>query len=105
MQEIFQDATQNYYLGAGQSSTPMVFYNAVRYWDRPCDDQSRPTEGPMDKRKPLLPLVRQLAIEKSFLDSILVTDDAQAVVTFLVEARGQAQVHEADVKLGNVAGR
>ncbi len=58
VQEIFQDANQNYYLGTGQSATPMVFYNSNGYWDRSCTDLSKPTENPIDKRKPLLPLIK-----------------------------------------------
>ena len=73
VQEIFQDATQNYYLGEGQSPTPMVFYNAGGYWDRPCGDQYWPTDVPVDKRKPLMPLMKQLATEKKFQTSVFVT--------------------------------
>jgi predicted Rossmann-fold nucleotide-binding protein len=104
VQEIFQDATQNYYLGAGQTPTPMVFYNAGGYWSRPCDELVPSPAHPVDFRKPLLPLVRQLAIEKQFVESIVVTDDAAAVIAFLIDARREARTHKADVKLGNVSG-
>jgi len=101
VQEVFQDVTQNYYPGAEQSPTPMVFYNAGGYWERSGADLSWPTDVPMDKRKPLLPLVKQLAIEKKFMNSVFVTRAPGAVVDFLVRARDAGKVHKADVKLGN----
>lgn len=101
VQEIFQDLTQNYYPGKGQAPTPMIFYNAGGYWDRPCDDLSWPTDNPMNKRKPLLPLVKQLAIEKRFTNAIMVTDRPEAAIQFLVAARDAGRVHKADVRLGN----
>jgi predicted Rossmann-fold nucleotide-binding protein len=101
VQEIFQDAAQNYYVGEGQSPTPMVFYNPGGYWDRCCRDISRPTDSPMDKRKPLLPLVRQLAAEKKFTSSVFVTQNPGEAVGFLVNASSTASARTADVRLGN----
>jgi predicted Rossmann-fold nucleotide-binding protein len=101
VQEIFQDAAQNYYVGEGQSPTPMVFYNASGYWERSCGELSWPTDNPMDKRKPLLPLVKQLAIEKKFISSVFVTRSPTTTVKFLLDARGDAKIHKADVRLGN----
>ena len=101
VQEIFQDAAQNYYVGEGQSPTSMVFYNAGGYWERASDELSWPTDSPMDKRKPLLPLIKQLAIEKKFTNSVFVTRSAEATVKFLVDARGESKMNKADVRLGN----
>ncbi|MDR7069806.1 putative Rossmann-fold nucleotide-binding protein [Pseudoxanthomonas japonensis] len=98
VQEIFQDATQNYYLGEGQLPTPMVFYNSGGYWDRACNDLSWPTDSPMDKRKPVLPLIKQLAIEKGFSNAVLVSDDPAAVVKFLVDTRKKQPIKKTDVK-------
>lgn len=102
VQEVFQDATQNYYLGKGQTPTPMVLYNAGGYWDRPCDNLSWPTDIPMDKRKPLMPLLKQLAIEKKFQNALMVAQTPAAVVKFLKEANIKPSVRKADVQLGNM---
>lgn len=101
VQEIFQDAAQNYYVGEGQSPTPMVFYNAGGYWERSCGELSWPTDTPMDKRKPLMPLVKQLAVEKRFQNSLFVTRSPAAAVKFLVDANTKPMVRKADVALGN----
>jgi predicted Rossmann-fold nucleotide-binding protein len=103
VQEVFQDATQNYYRAKDQSPSPMVFYNANQYWNRSCDDISWPTDDPMNKRKPLLPLIKQLALEKNFASSVLVTDSPQRVLSFLEKAnREVSQPRVADFKLGNL---
>jgi predicted Rossmann-fold nucleotide-binding protein len=101
VQEIFQDATQNYYVGEGQSPTPMIFYNAGGYWERSCTELSWPTDMPMDKRKPLMPLLKQLAIEKKFQNSVLVTRSPEATIKFLVDSNVKPVVTKADVNLGN----
>jgi predicted Rossmann-fold nucleotide-binding protein len=83
VQEIFQDLTQNYYRGK-LSPTPMVFLEPD-YWTRPCDDPI--TLPPRKNRnKPLVPLIRQLAAEKDFLSSILLSNDVGEVVKFLDRA-------------------
>lgn len=101
VQEIFQDATQNYYLGEGQAPTPMVFYNSGGYWSRGCGDLSWPTDVPVDKRKPVLPLIKQLATEKRFQNAVFVSDKPHDVVKFLIDERNRQRPHVADVKLGN----
>jgi predicted Rossmann-fold nucleotide-binding protein len=101
VQEIFQDAAQNYYVVEGQSPTPMVFYNAGGYWERSCSDQSWPTDAPMDRRKPLMPLVRQLAAEKKFVYEVFVTRGPEAAIKFLVDANKRGEMRKADVYLGN----
>lgn len=101
VQEIFQDASQNYYPAPGMAPTPMIFYNTNGYWDRACDALSKPGDNPMDKRKPLLPLIWQLAAEKSFSNAILVTADPDETVKFLLDAAAVAAPHKADIKLHN----
>jgi len=101
VQEVFQDTTQNYYLGEGQSPTPMVFYNAGGYWDRPCNEPYWPTDVPPDKRKPLMALVKQLASEKRFQPSVLVTSKPAVAIKFLIDANVKPSVRKADIHLGN----
>jgi predicted Rossmann-fold nucleotide-binding protein len=101
VQEVFQDAAQNYYLGQGQAPTPMVFYNAGGYWERSGTELSWPTDDPIDKRKPLMPLVKQLSIEKKFVNAVFVARNPTATVNFLERVRGGTDVHKADVRLGN----
>ncbi len=84
VQEIFQDATQNYYRGDKTAPTPMVLFNSTPgFWDLPYDqvvDKGR--------KKPLLPLLRQLAGERAatvFDEAVRITDDPAAIVSFLLE--------------------
>ena len=59
-----------------------------------------PTED--DKSKPLLPLIKQLALEKNFASSVLVTDSPQRVLSFLRKVNsGLTPPRAADLKLGN----
>ena len=101
VQEIFQDASLNYYVREDQSPTPMIFYNAGGYWERYGTDVSWPTDNPMDKRKPLLPLIKQLAVEKKFSHDVLVTRSPSGVIKFLEENRGAGKKRIADVRLAN----
>lgn len=88
VQELFQDATQNYYRPSGPDApppTPMVLFGRD-YWSRPAHEPPTPdpTTGTItDKRKPLLPLLGQLAAEKAFADAILVTSDLEAALDHL----------------------
>lgn len=101
VQEIFQDVTQNYYRQPRESATPMVLYNTFGYWDRPCDAIMAPTELSRDKRKPLLPLLKQLAAEKRFTDAILVTANPKDTVDFLKRGKSDRRVRKADSHLAN----
>ena len=101
VQEVFQDVTQNYYRPPRESATPMVFYNTGGYWDRPCGELTSPTEMSGDKRKPLLPLLRQLAAEKRFTDAILVTTSPHDTVEFLKRGKSDRRVRKADTRLAN----
>jgi predicted Rossmann-fold nucleotide-binding protein len=74
VQEMFQDACQNYYRVYDGRQSPMVVLG-VDYWN--------PTGPPAGKRKPAWPLLHQLATEKGFLDKLLLTDDPATIVPFL----------------------
>jgi predicted Rossmann-fold nucleotide-binding protein len=80
VQEIFQDACQNYYRVHRGLKSPMVLLGR-EYWD---------PVGPVasaagDRRKPAYPLLRALAEEKGFADRVLLTDDLDEAVRFLRE--------------------
>jgi len=68
VQEIFMDAAQNHYGTFGVVS-PMVFLGK-RYWS---------------EERPVLPLLRALSQGRQYADAIMVTDDADEAVTFIVE--------------------
>jgi len=67
VQEVFQDATQNHYETVGPPS-PMVFLGR-RFWT---DDL------------PVLALIAALGASKRWLDDVLVTDDEDEAVAFIV---------------------
>lgn len=75
VQEIFQDATQNYYKVYGDP-VPMVLLGS-RYWNR----SAFGAVG--EKDKPVWPLLQQLANEKSFGHLIALTDQIDDVVKFV----------------------
>jgi len=70
LQEIFQDANQNYYRLFGHFS-PMTFYGAD-YWV---------------KQIPAVPVLQALFTPEDFASFILVTDDPGEIVKFLVQHR------------------
>lgn len=78
VQEIFQDANQNYYRTYGAVKSPMILFG-VDYWHPP--DMSR--HNPKDKRKKVYPIVEKLASEKGFGDYLLLTDDLESIIPFL----------------------
>jgi predicted Rossmann-fold nucleotide-binding protein len=74
VQEIFQDACQNYYATYGARS-PMILFG-TEYWNPAAGaDGSYP-----GKAKPAWPLLRKLAEEKGFLDRVCVTSSAREAV-------------------------
>lgn len=83
VQEIFQDATQNYYRKPGTAPTPMVLFNSTPgFWDLPCDEVVN-----AKRRKPLHPLIKQLANERAatvFDDALFLNEDIDAIATFLL---------------------
>jgi predicted Rossmann-fold nucleotide-binding protein len=100
VQEIFQDASQNYYPPPKTVATPMVFFNAGGYWDRPCTEPYQ--TGSLDKRKPLKPLLMELAAEKNFTGAVTFETDVQKVIEFIIEADKAAAPVKADLRLGIV---
>ncbi len=70
LQEIFQDANQNYYRLFGHFS-PMTFYGAD-YWV---------------KQIPAVPVLQALFTPEDFASFILVTDEPEKIVDFLVQHR------------------
>jgi predicted Rossmann-fold nucleotide-binding protein len=101
VQEVFQDIAQNYYRQPRESATPMVFFNTDGYWDRPCAELMAPTGMSRDRRKPLLPLVKQLAAEKRFTDAVLVTISPVDAVEFLKRGKSDRRLRKADTRLAN----
>lgn len=67
VQEIFQDACQNYYRTYAKKKSPMVLLGST-YWQQ---------------TKPAYPLLRALALEKKFEDYLFLTDDPAAILPFL----------------------
>lgn len=75
VQEIFQDATQNYYRVYG-APAPMVLLGS-RYWNRSDFGQVSP------KDKPVWPLLQQLGSEKGFGHLLKLTDSVDEIVEFI----------------------
>jgi len=84
VQEIFQDACQNYYATSGPAA-PMVLLG-TRYWNR---DVSK---AEASSAKPVWPLLQQLGAEKGFAHLLRLTDDLDEIVRFLLDPgpRGSA---------------
>lgn len=75
VQEIFQDACQNYYATHGEAA-PMILLGS-RYWNRNADLETG--RGP----KSVWPLLRQLGEEKGFSHLLRLSDDLDEIVTFI----------------------
>jgi predicted Rossmann-fold nucleotide-binding protein len=75
VQEIFQDACQNYYTTHG-AAAPMIMLG-TKYWNRD------PARDDRSKGKSVWPLLQQLGAEKGFGHLLLLTDDLDEIVTFL----------------------
>ena len=73
VQEIFQDACQNYYSTYDDTKSPMILFG-LDYWS-PTPPLRHHTS---DRRKPVYELVEKLAIEKGFIDRLLITDSVDA---------------------------
>ncbi len=78
LQEIFQDACQNYYRDASETPTPMVFLNSQKnYWE---------AASKTAKTKPLRPLIEQLAgelpIDREFLSALFFSDNIDEILNF-----------------------
>jgi predicted Rossmann-fold nucleotide-binding protein len=80
VQEIFQDATQNFYAGAADR-TPMVLWSAVPgYWEG----------GGSNGGFPAWQLLRSLASKKDFLNVVLHTESFREAFAFIARFHGLA---------------
>lgn len=79
VQEIFQDACQNYYRTYAKSKSPMVLLGKS-YWN---PDEMVFT-NPSDKRKKVYPLLLKLATEKNFDDFLCITDSIDEAIAFIL---------------------
>lgn len=78
VQEIFQDACQNYYRTYAKAKSPMIILGSD-YWN----PQEPVPQHPGDRRKPLYPLLEKLASEKRFSDYLMLTDDLTQILDFI----------------------
>ncbi len=75
VQEIFQDACQNYYRTYDNTRSPMILFGS-NYWDGNAETP---------KAKPVRALLSTLATEKGFDSLVHSTDDPAAIKTILLE--------------------
>jgi predicted Rossmann-fold nucleotide-binding protein len=68
LQEIFQDAAQNYYHGLDGRSSPMIFLGS-QYWSSTYN---------------VIPVLKQLFGADTFASSVLVTDSVEQAVNFIL---------------------
>lgn len=69
VQEIFQDANQNYYRTYGQSKSPMILFDTA-YWNPSAVNFNNEKA----KHKPVYVLLHKLATEKRFDDYLLLSE-------------------------------
>lgn len=79
VQEIFQDACQNYYRTYAKLKSPMVLLGKD-YWN---PDQMV-FNDPKDKRKKVHPVLLKLATEKKFDDYLHITDSVDEAINFII---------------------
>jgi predicted Rossmann-fold nucleotide-binding protein len=80
VQEIFQDACQNYYATHG-AAAPMILLGS-RYWNRKADVEA---DG---GAKSVWPLLKQLGDEKAFGHLLRLSDDLEEIVSFIASNPG-----------------
>lgn len=78
VQEIFQDACQNYYGNYDKLRSPMVLFES-EYWNPPSMDLT----DRKNKRKQVFPLLHKLAFEKGFEDYVAIADSNSDVIAFI----------------------
>jgi predicted Rossmann-fold nucleotide-binding protein len=107
VQEVFQDATLNYYTFNKYKATPMVFLGRD-FWDPARFDGAAPK--PLDEnRKPVFPLVQSLARKghPSFENLLLLSDDPDEIIAFLLrtetELKAASDLRLADIRLAMTA--
>lgn len=110
VQEVFQNASYNYYRGKDKDGkdvdpTPMVFLD-IDFWNPgPVTDAA--AGAPLDaKRKPVFPLVQKLAADASppFTDSLMLSSDPDEITEFLSaqNAHRVKPARHADLRLSRV---
>jgi len=92
LQEVFQDAAQNYYPSQGAGFAPMVFYDADEFWTRTL---------------PVAPLLEGLfklggkEKEEAYRQNVLFSADLDVIIEFLqARAPSQEEMHLRAKKLG-----
>lgn len=80
VQEIFQDACQNYYATHG-AAAPMILLGS-RYWNR------QPGDASGARAKSVWPLLKQLGEEKGFSHLLKLSDDLEEIVSFIASTPG-----------------
>jgi hypothetical protein len=104
VQEIFQNASLNYYPPAGKSATPMVFVGKA-FWSAPT---GKPATGSTTSQrpKPVLPLIEALAAQAGvpFSNKVSAYDSVTEVVATIVAGTPPAGSagHVAEAKLASV---
>jgi predicted Rossmann-fold nucleotide-binding protein len=78
VQEIFQDACQNYYRTYKKKKSPMVLFG-VDYWN----PAAMVLDDPKNKKKKVYPVLEKLAAEKGFRDYLLLTDKPDEILEFI----------------------
>ncbi len=101
VQEVFQNATYNYYRKPGTDATPMVFLD-IDFWNPgPLTDAA--AGAPLDpKRKPVFPLIEKLALDSTppFTSSVMLSNDPDEIAEFLSSQNsGPLVPRHADVRL------
>jgi predicted Rossmann-fold nucleotide-binding protein len=91
VQEVFQDATLNYYRKPKARAIPMVLFGADFWNPSICRENQVVLPSGKDPRKPVWPLLQTLAgqAKESFQSSLKLTDDPEQVVKFLTEIHAQ----------------
>ena len=92
VQEIFQNATLNYYRQDGRAPPPMVFVGKD-YWSSAPDEAPSSTGRTAGRlSKPVLPLIRAMALESGapFPGAVQVYDSVEEIVEAIVKAECEA---------------
>lgn len=81
VQEIFQDANQNYYRTYGKKKSPMVLFSPS-YWNPTAVNFNN--NMAKVREKPAYALLHKLATEKNFDDYLFMSDNTDHVVEFIL---------------------
>ena len=91
VQEVFQNASLNYYRQDGKAPTPMVFVGSD-YWSTAPGEAFSAGRSVGELRKPVLPLIRAMAQESGapFAGAVQAYDSVEEVVEAIVRADCEA---------------